>query len=244
MNLALCYDRVSRHLYKGDSNSRDCIFAEHDKKGYKTYKFVIPDEPVEIIVSSNLYYQGASYHYAKILVNNKLVLNFKDKHSLYLVNHNGIETFQVPAGDWNELFNIITKTYENLYIVSETDIQSYFDELDNMISREGITVYWNKTDNKPSKWDGTFLVLLHTADRLKNIFQCKERALISNNKCFSNRLLTSCKKYLQRFSDCFSTWQLEDGDSRVERLSKELLSICEYVESNGEPLDFAKLLIK
>ena len=243
-DMALCYDRVNKRLYKGAQGSSDSIFVEHDKKGYKTAKFSIPDKPVEVIVSSNLYYQGASYLYAKILFDNKLVLNFQDKQSLYLVNHNGIETFQVKAGNWDELFNIIIKTYENLYITSEIDIQRYFDELDYIISCNEIMVYRNKTAIKSSEWEGSFLVLLHAADRLKNIIQCKEQSVISNNNYFSDRLITSCKKYLQRFSECFLLWELKEEDSRVERLSKELLLICEYVERNGEPLEFAKLLIK
>ena len=192
MELALCYDRGNRRLFKGDSNSNDCIFTEHDKKGYKTYKFVIPDEPVEITVFSNLHYQGASFLYAKILVKDKLVLNFHDKESLYLISHNGLETFQVQAGDWNELFNIIIKIHDNLYFIN----------------------------------------------------QCKNNSLLANNNLFSQKLLMSCRNYLQRFSGCFSQLQFKENDSRVERLSKELLLICDYVGRNGKPLEFAKLLIQ
>lgn len=243
-NIALCYDFVGKRLYCGFSDTNDCIFQAHDKKGYKNYKISIPNEPVEIVISSNLHYQGASFLFAKIIVEDKLVLNFHDKESLYLVSHNGLETFQVQAGDWNELFNIIIKIHDNLYFINETDIKSYFDELDNMISCEEILVYRNKTDNKPTKWNGTFLVLLHTADVLNNIIQCKDYSLLANNSIFSQKLLMSCRKYLQRFSDCFSELQFKENDSRVERLSKELLLICNYVERNGKPLEFAKLLIQ
>ena len=57
---ALCYDRERRRLYKGVGDSHDSIFTEYDKKGYKTVKIAIPDEPVEIMISSNLFYKSSN----------------------------------------------------------------------------------------------------------------------------------------------------------------------------------------
>lgn len=240
---SLCYNKEKKCLYKGVSDSDDILFSEHAKKGYKLYKIQIPNEPVEIIISSNLYFQGASYLFAKIIVNGKTLLNFQDRQALYLVNHCSLDTFQVSAGEWNELFDIIIRSYNNMYFTSEEDIDKYFKELDDIISSENIVVFRNKTDKKPCNWDGSFLVLLHSADIISNIIKCKDVSMMKCNTFFEKKLLKICMNYLQRFSICYPKWALKDGDTRLTRLSDELFAICEYVKQKGNPFDFVSSML-
>lgn len=242
MDSALCYDSENKRLYKGIAGSNDCLIPTHDKKGYKTFKYSIPSEPIEIVISSNLHYQGASFLYAKILLKGKCVLNFQDIQSLYLLNHCSLDTFQVSAGNWDELFDIIIKNYQNLYFISESDIEKYFNELDKIVLSENISVFRNKTNEKPTEWKGTFLVLFHSINRLTNIIKCKCDSVIDSNTFFEKRLLLSCRNYLQRFADCYPTWEEEDGDSRLKQFSEKLLVACNYIEKHGKPFEFVDLL--
>lgn len=242
MDSALCYDSENKRLYKGVSSSNDCLIPKHDKKGYKTIKYAIPNEPIEIVISSNLHYQRASFLYAKILIKGKCVLNFQDIQSLYLLNHCSIDTFQVSAGNWDELFDIIIKNYQNLYFTSESDIEKYFNELNKIVLSEKMSVFRNKTSLTSTKWEGTFLVMLHAIDRLSNIIKCKCNSVIDDNTFFNDRLLSSCRNYLQRFADCYPTWEKEEGDSRQKQLSENLLVVCEYVEKHGKSFEFVDLL--
>jgi len=243
MDCALCYDSENKRLYKGIAGSNDCLIPKHDKKGYKTIKHSIPNEPVEIVISSNLHYQGASFLYAKILIKGKSMLNFQDTKSLYLLNdYNSIDTFQVEAGNWDELFDIIIKNYNNLYFTSESDIEKYLNVLDKIVLSESISVFRNKTSEKPTEWEGTFLVLLHSINKLSNIIECKNNSVIDDNTYFQKRLLSSCRNYLQRFADCYPTWERKEGDSRLKQLSEKLLVVCEYIEKYGNPFEFVDLL--
>ena len=140
MRRALCYDSASNRLYIGIAGTSDCIFSEHDKKGYKTIRIGIPNEPVEIVISSNLHYQGASYLFAKVFIKGKSFLNFKDTQSLYLLNNCELDTFQVSVGNWEELFDLIVEAYNNQYFISEKEIENYFCELDTMIQRNSISI--------------------------------------------------------------------------------------------------------
>jgi len=244
MDSALCYDSENKRLYKGVAGSNDSLIIGHDKKGYKTSKFSIPDEPIEIVISSNLHYQGASFLYAKILIKGKCVLNFHDIQALHLINHCSIDTFQVSAGDWDGLFDIIVKNYSDLFFTSEGDIEKYLNELDRIVLSESISVFRNKSSQTPTEWKGTFLVMLHSINRLSNIIKCKCDSVIDSNTFFEKRLLSSCISYLQRFADCYPTWEKEEGDSRFEKFAKELLVVCEYVEKYGKPFEFIDLLMQ
>ena len=243
MDSALCYDSDKKHLYKGVAGSNDSLIIEHNKKGYRTSKFSIPGEPVEIVISSNLHYQGASFLYAKILIKGKCVLNFHDTQALHLINYCSIDTFQVPSGDWDGLFDIIVKNYDNFFLTSESDIEEYLNELDRIVLSESISVFRNKTSQNPTEWKGSFLVMLHSVNRLSNIIKCKCDSVIDSNTFFEKRLLSSCKNYLQKFADCYPTWKKEEGDSRLKQFSEKLLVVCEYVGKYGKPLEYVDLLI-
>lgn len=240
---ALCYDRERRLLYKGVGDSHDSIFTEYDKKGYKTVKIAIPDEPVEIMISSNLHYQGASFLYAKILVKGKCLLNFRDIQALYILNNCELDTFQVSSGNWDELFDIIINNYNNLYITSEGEIENYLKELEGIIMSENISVFRNKTCNKPTKWNDTFLVMLHSIDIISNIIECKSYSVIEGNEFFEKRLLTTCKRFMKRFADLYSTWNLKEGDPRLKRFSNKLLGVCQYIGKYGQPFEYVDLLV-
>ncbi len=243
MDSALCYDSENKRLYKGVAGTKDCLISKHDKKGYKTYKYSIPGEPVEIVISSNLHYQGASFLYAQILIKGKSLLNFRDVRALYLINHCSLDTFQVEAGNWDELFDIIIRNYDNLYFTSEDDVENYLNELDKIVLRESISVFRNKNSEKPTEWKGTFLVLLHSINKLSNIIECKDNSVIDGNTYFQKRLLSSCRNYLQRFAEYYPTWEKKEEDSRQKQLSEKLLIVCEYVGKYGEPFEFVDLLI-
>lgn len=236
MNRALCYDSVNKSLYNGLADTKDCIFPMHDKKGYKTLKFSIPGEPVEIIISS--YHHGVSYLYAKILINGKCLLNFHDTQALYILNNCSLDTFQVPAGNWNELFDIIVENYNNLFFISESKIDGYFNELDGIISSENISVFRNKTSQTSTEWEGTFLVMLHSIDKLSNIIKCQCDSVVQHNSFLEKRLLSTCRTFLKRFAECYPTWNKKEGDSRMERFSKELFIVLEYVEKHGKPFEY------
>ena len=239
MDSAICYDSENKRLYKGIAGSNDCFIPKHDQKGYKkTTKYSIPNEPIEIVISS----KGASYLYAKMLIKGKYLLNFQDIQALYLLNDCNIDSFQVVAGNWDELFDIIIKNYNNLYFTSESDIEKYLNVLDKIVLSENISVFRNKTSEKPTEWEGTFLVLLHSINKLSNIIECKNNSVIDDNTYFQKRLLSSCRNYLQRFADCYPTCERREGDSRLKQLSEKLLVVCEYIEKYGNPFEFVDLL--
>lgn len=242
MDSALCYDSENKRLYKGVAGTKDCLISKHDKKGYKTYKYSIPGEPVEIVISSNFHYQGVSFLYAKILIKGKSMLNFQDIQALYLINHCSLDTSQVKAGNWDDLFDIIIENYNNLYFTSDGDVENYLNELDKIVMCESISVFRNKSKQTPTEWKGTFLVLLHSINRLSNIIKCKCGSVIDSNSFFEKRLLSSCRNYLQRFEDCYHTWEKEEGDSRLKQFSEKLLVVCEYVGKYGKPFEYVDLL--
>ena len=59
---ALCYNKEEKRLYIGSEFSNDSLFVEHDKKGWKTNTIKIPNEPIEIIIKSNLHYQYQNFY--------------------------------------------------------------------------------------------------------------------------------------------------------------------------------------
>lgn len=242
MNIALCYNKEQKRLYIGCEHSNDSLFVEHDKKGWKTNIIKIPNEPIEIIIKSNLHYQGASYLYAQIKNKDKYLLNFKDIQALYLTRGDSINTFHVSLGDWQELFRIIIDNYNNLLYVSESEIDKYFFEIENIINSESISVCRNKTDEKPGNWNDIFLVLLHSIDLLSNIIKIKDESILFNNTFFSDRLLKTCKMFLSRFSECYPSFEKKEKDQRLNRLSKELIIVCEYINKYGKPLEYVDLL--
>jgi len=243
MNSALCYDKEKKRLYKGVVGSPDCVFPEHDKKGFKTYKVAIQEESMEIVISSNLHYQGASFLYAKMLIKGQSVLNFQDKQTVYLLNHRSLDTFQVPAGNWDELFDTIVDVYNNHYLISETDIDRYFAEIDNMIKRDKITVYRNKTDVEPHVWEGCFLVLLHSLDVVINIIKCCENSILEDNQFLINRILQTCNNFMQVFANSYPSWKKDEEDTRMERFSKELVVIHTFIDKYEKPFEFVNYLI-
>lgn len=243
MNSALCYDKEKKRLYKGIVGSPDCVFPEHDKKGFKTYKIAIQDESMEIVISSNLHYQGASFLYAKILIKGQAVLNFQDKQTLFLLNDRSLDTFQVPAGNWDELFDTIVDVYNNHYLVSETDVDGFLGEIDEMIKCDKITVYRNKTDVEPHVWEGCFLVLLHALDVVTNIIKCCENSILESNQFLLNRILQTCNNYMQKFANSYPLWDKNEEDSRKERFSEELLVIHSFFNKHGKPFEFVNYLI-
>lgn len=241
MRSALSYDLASKHLYKGVAGSSDCLFAEPDKKTINSScKIAIPEEPVEIVISS----KGVSYLYAKILIKGKALLNFQDKQALYLVNYYSLDTFHVPAGNWDELFNIIVSNYNNLYYTSESDIENYFNELDTIVLKESVFVFRNKINQSPVEWKGSFLVLLHSVNILSSIINCKKDSVIGSNPFFEERLLSTCRKYMQRFATCYPTWDIKEGDSRLDRFSKRLFDVCKYIEQHGKPFELIDFFVK
>lgn len=241
MSSALCYNKEEKRLYIGSEFSNDSLFVEHDKKGYKGYKIEVPNEPVEIIISSNLHYHGASYLYAKIKFRGKYLLNFKDTHALYCLNKSDLNMFSVSAGNWQELFDIIVKNCNNFFI-NESDIERYLSEVENMIQSESISVYRNKTAQTSNLWKGVLLVLLHSMDVLSNIIESKDESVLSDNKFFEDRLLKTCKIFLKRFSECYESFERKEKDQRLNRLSKELIIVCEYISKYGKPLEYVDLL--
>lgn len=243
MNRALCYDTVNKRLYVGWADTNESLFPEHDKKGFKTFKFSIPNEPVEIVISSNLHYLGASFLYAEFFIKGKSLLNFKDTKSLYLVNHNEINTFQVRAGNWEELFDTLVDTCNNHYLVCESDIDKYFCEIDNIIQCDKITVFRNKTDDHPNLWEGSFFVLLHSLDLITNIIKCFEDSILNNNKYLVNRIMQTCRLFMQRFAMCYPLWGKSEDDSRMERFSKELVVVHSFINQHGKSFEFVNFLV-
>lgn len=251
MSRALCYDKETQNLYNGWGGHNESLFAEHDKKGWKETTIQIPSTSDEIIIRSNFDYGRSSYLYAKILIGGKFLLNFQDLKALHMPGYtewnivrNGLEFFHVQPGNWDELFDIIVKNYNDLYtIISEcaNDIEKYFNELDNMIFADSISIFTDKTYQKTAKRTGTFLVLLHAIDVLSNIIKCKEKSLIADNTFFTNRLLETCRNFIQRFLECYRTWEIKEDNCSLKRFSKGLLLVCDYVEEHGKPLEFVNL---
>ncbi len=240
MKSAISYDSDNKCLYKGIADTADCLFSEHDKKGYKTYKVSIPNTPDEIIISSNLHYQGASYLFAQIKINGLSLLNLRDINALDCINHNELDTFQVSAGKWDELFDDVVKSYNNRCYISESDIESYFYKLASIISSEDILVYRNKTDQKLAKWEGTFLVMLHAIRIISNVIFCKDQSTLKDNVCFENKLVSICRCFMHRFADCFPTWKIRENDSRLKSISEGLLVIHNYINQHGTPVEFVR----
>lgn len=241
MSSALCYNKEQKRLYIGSEYSNDSLFVKHDKKGYKINKIEVPNEPIEIIIKSNLHYQGASYLYARIKIRGKYLLNFKDTHALYCLNENDLNMFSVSAGNWQELFDIIVKNCNNFFM-NESDIERYLSELESMIQRETISIYRNKTDQNPNSWKEGLLVLLHSVDVLSNIIENKDESILFDNKFFEDRLLKTCKIFLKRFSECYESFERKEKDTRINRLSKKLITVCEYIDKCGKPLEYVDLL--
>ena len=240
MKKAICYDAAKKRLYCGIAGTKECIFSEHDEKGYKTYKVSIPNTPDEIIISSNLHYQGASYLYAKIRVKDMFLLNFDDINVLECISHYELDTFQVSAGDWDSLFDIVVKRYNQCYLLNESDIEKKKKKIASIITSEEILVYRNKTDQVPTRWKGTFLVMLHAVRIICSIILCKDQSTLKDNVFFENKLLSVCRCFMHRFAYCLPTWNLSESDSRIKNFSEQLLVIHNYINQHGTSFEFVR----
>lgn len=240
MTPALCYYKPT--LYKGSSGDPNCFFEAYDKKGYKKQKITIPNEKVDIIIHSNLHYAGASYLFANILVKDLYVLNFKDKQMLYLLNNHSLSTFQVEPGDWNSLFDIIVQEHNNLFMISESIIKDYFDELDKIIDKDIVTIWNSKVAERQTTWNKAFLVRLFSSDKIVDIINSVEKSTICKNSFVHKCLYASCMNFTKKIAQELEWEGVEQNDLRLKRLCKNLAIIHNYMGGHGNPLIFEKIM--
>lgn len=242
MALSLCYNRVKSSLYKGRDGDSDSIFDAYDKKGWKEQKISIPNENVDIIIHSNHHYAGASYLYAKIIIRDLYVLNFRDEQMLYLLSDANLNTFQVKPEDWDTLFDKIIHEHENLFMISESIIKKYFNELDKIIDGNSISIFRNKADDRPTLWDNNFLVRLHSSDKIVDIIKNVEKSTISNSQFVHKCLYTSCINLTKKIAQELEWDDIKRTYSRLKRLGHNLSLIHKYMDDYGSPLTFEKIM--
>ena len=79
-------------------------------------------------------------------------------------------------------------------------------------------------------------------DVLSNIIENKDESILFDNKFFDFILLKTCKIFLKRFSECYESFERKEKDTRINRLSKKLITVCEYIDKCGKPLEYVDLL--
>lgn len=237
----LCYsDKFGLYtdIIPEGENPDELLYRPQGYAGYVINKIEIPGRNIEITILSNFGYGSASYLRAAVNFGNRRILDF-DMSKLYVLNHCSIATFDVPVYSWNLLFEKIIKAYniaplDNL----TTSAIAYIDELSDMLDRDEILVKSNIDKEKPTKWDGAFLISLHAGGKIEDLLKGLEAAEVSDPTVLKYTMYL-CRKYILNVK----AQTLDYEDSRTSRLSESLLSVHKFMCANKGGTEYLSMIL-
>ena len=237
----LCYSE-KRGLYTDtipeEENSDELLYRPQGFVGYVNNKIVIPNRNIEITILSNFGYGSASYLRAAVNFGNRRILDF-DMSKLYVLNNISISTLDVPTYSWNLLFEKIIDAYNRASLNTlTTEAIAYIDELSDMLDKDEILVKGNIDKEKPTQWNGTFLISLHVGKKIQDLLKGLELAEVSDPTVLKYTM-NLCRKYILNVK----AQTLDYEDSRMSQLSDSLLSVHKFMCANKGGIEYLSMII-
>ena len=221
-----------------DSNPEELLFRPHGYKGYAINKIAIPGHNIEITILTNFEYGSISYHSAAIQFGNRRILDF-ELSKLYVLRNCSVSTLDVPSYSWDLLFEKIINAYNTASLDNlTTSAIAYIDELNDMLDKNEISIKGSLDSDKPSKWDGTFLISLFAGRKIQDLVGGLEAAEVSDSIVLKYTM-NLCRKYVAKVK----TLTLDYNDSRTSQLSESLLSVHKFMCANKAGTEYLSILL-
>ena len=220
------------------NNPEELLYRPQGYAGYVINKIVIPGRNVEITILSNFGYGSASYLRATVSFGNRRILDF-DVSKLYVLNNCSVSTLDVPVYSWNLLFDKIIDAFNRAPLDNLTTTAiGYIDELSDMLDRDEISVKGYIDKEKPTQWDGAFLVSLHAGKKIQDLVKGLEAAEVSDPTVLKYTM-NLCRKYIVKVK----TQTLDYEDPRTTQLSESLLSVHKFMCSNKGGIEYLSMIL-
>ena len=237
--LCLCYSQ-DKGLYikrfTENEDSKELLYRPQGYVGFVNDRLTIPEQEVEIEIQSNFGYSSASYLRATFKRGNSFILDF-DLSELYILNNCSIKTFDVPLYDWDRLFSKLVEAYKESSVEAYTTPSiAYLEELSAMLDKNEIFIKGSLDTDKPTKWDGTFLVSLFAGKKIQDLVKGLEAADVSDSTVLKYAM-NLCRKYITKVK----TLTLDYEDSRTSQLSEYLLSVHKFMCANEGGIEYLRL---
>ena len=237
----LCYsDKYGLYTDKvpEGSNPKELLYRPQGYTGYVINKIRIPDRNIEITILTNFGYGSASYHSAAVQFGNRRILDF-ELSKLYVLNNCSVSTLDVPTYSWDLLFEKIIKACNNASVDNlTTSAIAYIDEICDMLDMEEISIKGEIDKEKPSKWDGTFLVTLFAGKKIQDLVKGLEASEVSDPTVLKYTM-TLCRKYITKVK----AQKLNYEDSRTPQLSEYLLAVHQFMCANKVGIEYLRMIL-
>ena len=219
-------------------NPDELLYRPQGYAGYVINKIETPSRNIEITFLSNFGYGSASYLRAAVNLGNRRILDF-DMSKLYVLNNISISTLDVPTYSWNLLFEKIIDAYNRASLNTlTTEAIAYIDELSDMLDKDEILVKGNIDKEKPTQWNGTFLISLHVGKKIQDLLKGLELAEVSDPTVLKYTM-NLCRKYILNVK----AQTLDYEDSRMSQLSDSLLSVHKFMCANKGGKEYLSMIL-
>ena len=219
------------------SNPDELLYRPQGYTGYIINKIGIPGRNIEITILTNFGYGSASYHCAAVQIGNRRILDF-DLSKLHVLNNCSISTLDVPTYCWDLLFEKIINACNNASQDNlTTSAIAYIDELSDMLDKDEISIKGEIDKEKPTQWDGTFLVTLFAGKKIQDLMKGLEAAEVSDPTLLKYTM-NLCRKYITKVK----TQVLDYEDSRTSQLSEYLLAVHKFMCANEGGVEYLSMI--
>jgi hypothetical protein len=219
-------------------NPDELLYRPQGYAGYVINKIEIPGRNIEITILSNFGYGSASYLRAAVNFGNRRILDF-ELSKLYVLRNCSVSTLDVPSYSWDLLFEKIINAYNTASLDNlTTSAIAYIDELNDMLDKNEISIKGSLDSDKPSKWDGTFLISLFAGRKIQDLVGGLEAAEVSDSIVLKYTM-NLCRKYVAKVK----TLTLDYNDSRTSQLSESLLSVHKFMCANKGGIEYLSMIL-
>lgn len=219
-------------------NPDELLYRPQGYAGYVINKIEIPGRNIEITILSNFGYGSASYLRAAVNFGNRRILDF-ELSKLYVLRNCSVSTLDVPSYSWDLLFEKIINAYNTASLDNlTTSAIAYIDELNDMLDKNEISIKGSLDSDKPSKWDGTFLISLFAGRKIQDLVGGLEAAEVSDSIVLKYTM-NLCRKYVAKVK----TLTLDYNDSRTSQLSESLLSVHKFMCANKGEIEYLSMIL-
>ena len=219
-------------------NPDELLYRPQGYAGYVINKIEIPGRNIEITILSNFGYGSASYLRAAVNFGNRRILDF-ELSKLYVLRNCSVSTLDVPSYSWDLLFEKIINAYNTASLDNlTTSAIAYIDELNDMLDKNEISIKGYLDSDKPSKWDGTFLISLFAGRKIQDLVGGLEAAEVSDSIVLKYTM-NLCRKYVAKVK----TLTLDYNDSRTSQLSESLLSVHKFMCANKGGIEYLSMIL-
>lgn len=219
-------------------NPDELLYRPQGYAGYVINKIEIPGRNIEITILSNFGYGSASYLRAAVNFGNRRILDF-ELSKLYVLRNCSVSTLDVPSYSWDLLFEKIINAYNTASLDNlTTSAIAYIDELNDMLDKNEISIKGSLDSDKPSKWNGTFLISLFAGRKIQDLVGGLEASEVSDSIVLKYTM-NLCRKYVAKVK----TLALDYNDSRTSQLSESLLSVHKFMCANKGGIEYLSMML-